>query len=583
MLSAVSYLPFIADDALITLHYVSRFLEGLGLTWNNDVPVEGYSNLLWAILISILGFLGLDLIIAVRLLGFLFSISSLYLIANYTFMNHKKSLLLVPIVVLILFSSSTVISVWTIAGLEQPLFCFLVLLSILNYLKYRDTGHLKYLWITSLALGLVSITRPDGLLFAFIIASYHLLNQNGSAKKQKLNDILRLSTFPILIFSAQLIFRVVYYNEIVPNTALVKISPSIPHFIDGIYYNLRFIKSNISLFILAIISIIACLKYNRKNIFFYIFTLSIWLLYISFIGGDIFVAFRHHYITILILLLTITDGLKELFSAIKAKKSRLIISFAVLLLVLTHIYQQITNVNYTVVRLLNWHWETKTLSDELKIYFANQQPLIAVDAAGSLPYWTGFPAIDMLGLNDYHIARNKNSKIGSGQIGHELGDDEYIMNKNPDIIQIHISYKVPIHYADSLLFRNNRFLANYYPVRLKANGEYPYKGVLWFNKNSKLVGLDSNESRMIIPTYLLKSSNKVYSEFSISHRLVTPISSQDTLSYEVNGIIDISQITIKPKNNDLDIKVKHYDNSTTFYLTNNSDKLQFIEKVIIKY
>ena len=29
------YLPFIADDALISLRYAKRFAQGLGLTWND--------------------------------------------------------------------------------------------------------------------------------------------------------------------------------------------------------------------------------------------------------------------------------------------------------------------------------------------------------------------------------------------------------------------------------------------------------------------------------------------------------------------------------------------------------------------
>ena len=44
---AASYLPFIADDALITLRYAERLLDGHGLTWNDGERVEGYSNLLW--------------------------------------------------------------------------------------------------------------------------------------------------------------------------------------------------------------------------------------------------------------------------------------------------------------------------------------------------------------------------------------------------------------------------------------------------------------------------------------------------------------------------------------------------------
>ncbi|MCX7699176.1 MAG: hypothetical protein N2114_06915, partial [Candidatus Goldbacteria bacterium] len=80
---AAYYLPFIADDALISLQYAKRFLAGKGLTWTDGIPVEGYSNFLWIILISFLGLFKIDLIISVRVLGVIFFfITFFYLIKN---------------------------------------------------------------------------------------------------------------------------------------------------------------------------------------------------------------------------------------------------------------------------------------------------------------------------------------------------------------------------------------------------------------------------------------------------------------------------------------------------------------------
>src|SRR5262245_36057654 len=52
--NASYYYPFLADDALISLRYVQRFLHGLGLTWTDGRPVEGYSNFLWMMLAAAL-------------------------------------------------------------------------------------------------------------------------------------------------------------------------------------------------------------------------------------------------------------------------------------------------------------------------------------------------------------------------------------------------------------------------------------------------------------------------------------------------------------------------------------------------
>ena len=53
---------FLTDDALISLRYTERLLQGEGLTWNDGERVEGYSNLLWVLILAVPGLLGLDLV-----------------------------------------------------------------------------------------------------------------------------------------------------------------------------------------------------------------------------------------------------------------------------------------------------------------------------------------------------------------------------------------------------------------------------------------------------------------------------------------------------------------------------------------
>ncbi|HEV2104580.1 MAG TPA: hypothetical protein VGU27_02535, partial [Candidatus Eisenbacteria bacterium] len=69
LLHARHYLPFLADDALISLRYARRLLDGHGLTWTDGDRVEGYSNLLWILAASALGRRGVDLVAAARALG----------------------------------------------------------------------------------------------------------------------------------------------------------------------------------------------------------------------------------------------------------------------------------------------------------------------------------------------------------------------------------------------------------------------------------------------------------------------------------------------------------------------------------
>src|SRR5690348_214185 len=47
------HFEFLCDDAFITFRYVSNAMDGHGLVWNVPpfLPVEGYSNFLWALLL----------------------------------------------------------------------------------------------------------------------------------------------------------------------------------------------------------------------------------------------------------------------------------------------------------------------------------------------------------------------------------------------------------------------------------------------------------------------------------------------------------------------------------------------------
>jgi hypothetical protein len=58
--------------------------------------------------------------------------------------------------------------------------------------------------------------------------------------------------------------------------------------------------------------------------------------------------------------------------------------------------------------------------------------LVATNAAGALPYFSGLPVVDMLGLTDRHIARRPADR--RQWIGHEKGDGAYVLARRPDLI-----------------------------------------------------------------------------------------------------------------------------------------------------
>ena len=135
------YFPFLADDAMISLVYSERLMEGKGLTWNDGVRVEGYSNLLWVLGCAFLGLLGMDLMVASRLLGFACTVGVFVACVRYSTVVSRAptspdapgeavAAVFGGGIAAVLLATTGTVAVWSIGGLEQPLVCFLLAWSI---------------------------------------------------------------------------------------------------------------------------------------------------------------------------------------------------------------------------------------------------------------------------------------------------------------------------------------------------------------------------------------------------------------------------------------------------------------------
>lgn len=76
-----------------------------------------------------------------------------------------------------------------------------------------------------------------------------------------------------------------------------------------------------------------------------------------------------------------------------------------------------------------------------------KKAILAVDAAGAIPYFSELHTIDMLGLNDLHIAHIAVPNMGEGRPGHEKYDPEYIYRNHPDWIAAWIDRTSNFYYG----------------------------------------------------------------------------------------------------------------------------------------
>ncbi|WP_153392108.1 glycosyltransferase family protein [Chryseobacterium vaccae] len=502
-LTCYFYYPFFSDDSLISLRYAQRFLEGKGLTWNDGHPVEGYSNLLWVLGVSLFGKLGIDLIFSARILGILCTVGMIGTILRYFSQQPvKKEFVFFGVGLLV---TTPTLAVWAVGGLEQPMYALLVTLVIIEVLKIVNTGSLKRGLYLSVWLGLLALTRPDGFLFT-LLASFFLLATNLKNRTQLAKIVLFSFIIPSLFLLGQLAFRYTYYGEIVPNTALVKVKVTLHHILRGGYYQLRafvgtLIISSLGLYFLYI------LVFRKKNItgFYFLLNIAAWAGYVTSVGGDIFPANRHYYVLLIFFTFAIILGLNV--SPQFNFKQKKIQSVLIPALIINAIIQLFIPQNYRAAKE-RWEFRGMELGQELKNTFPDNT-LIAVTAAGCIPYSSELPTVDMLGLNDYYLPRHPPANFGNGALGHELGDANYVLERNPDII-IFNTGSIPFFSFGEQMTRDQRFTDGFSRVDLRLKNE---DYILYFNKYSKNTGINLVKNELTVPGYFFKNTTDTLSVF----------------------------------------------------------------------
>jgi hypothetical protein len=440
------------DDAYIAYRYADHLAHGLGLVFNPGERVEGYSDFLWVLLLAPVARLGGDLVLASQLLGLTCSAASLVLAVV-----AMRRLLAAPsrpaeAGLVLLLAGSGYVAAWSVGGLEGPLFGLLLLGAWMALAAPRPI-------LAAVLLAALALLRPEGIVIGLAASAVAA----GVAWRRP--AWRRAAWIPIVVVGVIALYEVwrfaCYGPFLVPNSVRAKVGPSGAQVLRGALYVVRrFLVPYAPLLVPFVL-----LRTWRPLAGPVRVALGVGgalvlgsLLLVVVVGGDW--SEGRLFAPLLPLAATLAAGwCVHVARGVQWRRSQAIASslavagFLVASFVVTGpLREAAIRRRYAATdaeRIVVGRWLHEHMPPDV---------VVAVRAAGEIPYFSRLTAHDMLGLNDAHIAALSMPGFGSGDPGHEKFDVAYTLGTvRPGII-------VDGRLIPGLV-RHPLYLRNYHPLQ----------------------------------------------------------------------------------------------------------------------
>ncbi len=452
---------YVIDDSFITFRYVRNFVHGYGLVYNPGERVEGYTNFLWAMLLSAFNWFNpdMDLLPVAQALGILFGLATIVFVIMSSWSVQGEVGFFGLIAGAFLALNSAFVA-WSTSGMETILFTFLVFAASYFY-AHPPQADRKMLLAPAL-FALAALARPEGLLF-FAITTLHLILTEARSGR---GFIGRHVAWWLLAFAAIYVpyfaWRFNYYGQLLPNTFYAKVGSGIRQYIRGARYLLSYARGY-GVFVFLLVLPLLLKRNLRKWTGLLLLQVVCYLAYVVYIGGDGLGFYRFIVPITPHIYILVQEGITEICrwarqrvpTAAHWRPAIPMVLFLALSLLFTG---RQTLLALTFRESQRWYEPQSELnfpglgSDHSYLWFdnyfvdrlataakwleANAPPdaVVASTPAGAIGYYTNLRIIDMLGLNDLHIAHVKDVAMGTGRAGHEKGDGKYVLSRSPDYI-----------------------------------------------------------------------------------------------------------------------------------------------------
>ncbi len=407
------------DDAMISMRYARNLAAGLGLVFNpHSQPVQGFTNLLWVLYMTIFHLLPVALSkmsLLVQISGALFLVANLFYVRKIALFISDNSRFTAAVAVL--FTAFYLpLNNWSLQGMEVSVLTLLTSIAVWRTLKsIRDnTGFISVF----VCLGIALLVRMDMAVIYLVLLAYL-----AKMKQEQRRKILTVGgTIFIIAMVGQIVFQYVYFGQFLPNTYYLKMTgyPLIPRILRGLYVTMLFFFRTNPLLVLLPFGIIL---FKRDRFVPLLFSLMLaQTAYSVYVGGDAWEWWggSNRFVSVVmpLFLILVAYALALIYRLVRDKFRLDTRRVALAVNTIAGLVVAVALLNINAISgpdsLSEWllikpplhTGDNKTMVERALLLDQITEPdaTIAVDWAGSIPYFSNRYTIDLLGKTDEEIA-----------------------------------------------------------------------------------------------------------------------------------------------------------------------------------
>jgi len=444
---------YMTDDAFISFRYALNLAHGHGIVWNIGDPVEGYTNVGWIVALAGGIKLGVDPVKSAQVLGFLASVGTFALLpflATRLRPAGTTDWWLIVIGASAALALNTGFSLWTFAGLETTACAFLIVAGIgLHLWEEEDDG--RPLW-SSLVFVAAAMLRPDMAVIWAVTAFFKALRLASRGWRSRLPGFLLWVALFAGLYGGYWLWRWSYYGYFFPNTYYLRNDHSWDLIDRGWHYAWSFITVYwMWLVLVALFSVWTERHQAQRPARYLLAVVLVWAGYVVYSGGDWMPYYRFFVPVLPIAYLLVMCGTSDL---VRLLVPRLIpqplglvtvgiVAFAVAFVTIRPYDSSVAKqTEVFATQFLPGGVDQRT-DREIGSWLKDSLPAdytLALIEAGAIPYYSELRAIDLLGVNDEHIA-HLDLPLGRGPAGHEKQDGGYVISRRPEVIWLAQSFE----------------------------------------------------------------------------------------------------------------------------------------------